>query len=31
MVMYKHVDYYKTYGRIMQFNKNKKGGLYEIT
>lgn len=22
--MYKHVDYYKTYGRIMQFNKNKK-------
>ena len=22
--MYKHTDYYKTYGRIMQFNKNKK-------
>ena len=22
--MYKHTDYYKTYGRIMQFNKTRK-------
>jgi hypothetical protein len=28
MVMYKHVDYYKTYGRIMQFNKNKKEPIH---
>ena len=26
--MYKHVDYYKTYGRIMQFNKNKKEPIH---
>ena len=28
MVMYKHVDYYQTYGRIMQFNKNKKEPIH---
>ena len=27
-MMYKHVDYYKTYGRIMQFNKNKKEPIH---
>lgn len=26
--MYKHVDYYTTYGRIMQFNKNKKEPIH---
>lgn len=26
--MYKHVDYYKIYGRIMQFNKNKKEPIH---
>lgn len=26
--MYKHVDYFKTYGRIMQFNKNKKEAVH---
>lgn len=26
--MYKHVDYFKTYGRIMQFNKNKKEAIH---
>ena len=26
--MYKHVDYFKTYGRIMQFNKNKKEPIH---
>lgn len=26
--MYKHVDYYQTYGRIMQFNKNKKEPIH---
>lgn len=26
--MYKHVDYYETYGRIMQFNKNKKEPIH---
>ena len=26
--MYKHTDYYKTYGRIMQFNKNKKEPIH---
>ena len=26
--MYKHVDFYKTYGRIMQFNKNKKEPIH---
>lgn len=26
--MYKHTDYFKTYGRIMQFNKNKKEPIH---
>lgn len=26
--MYKHVDYFETYGRIMQFNKNKKEPIH---
>lgn len=26
--MFKHINYYKTYGRIMQFNKNKKEPIH---
>lgn len=26
--MFKHTNYYKTYGRIMQFNKNKKEPIH---
>ena len=26
--MYKHTDYFETYGRIMQFNKNKKEAIH---
>lgn len=26
--MYKHIDYYQIYGRIMQFNKNKREPIH---